>query len=323
MESDRKLLTTVNHLIAVDNESTKNFYAAAEQVENRAVKLLLKAYAQERAQFGRELRAVLPQADRDAAESTSALNFFQRGWLDLKAAMVVRRHRRHQVLLDDLHDLEASAVDAYREAAALSLPAAVQTVVNHQYERVRTVYDRVALLAKELEQRLALRLFNKTEDTAGVIQRLEQMGIPQRDLAIVPIEEIAVYKGDEQASPRATREAIITGGLLGLLVGGTLGLLYGSFHRFYFPELNGLIATSPTGVMLEMGMHGALIGLLFSLIFSTLIASSAAETDAYLYEDSFQNGDTLVAVFTDASKMAAVERAIGLKHEHEIEPAAA
>ncbi|MEZ4736192.1 MAG: PA2169 family four-helix-bundle protein [Caldilineaceae bacterium] len=323
MESDRKLLMTINELIAVDNESTKNFYAAAEQVENRALKLLLKAYAQERTQFVRQLRAVVPQADREAAKPTSALNFFQRGWLDLKAAMVVRRQGRHQVLLDDLHDLEASAVDAYRKAAALSLPAAGQTVVNHQYERVRTVYDRVALVAKELEERLVLRLFNKTEDTDGVVRRLEQIGIPQRDLAVIPIEEIAVYQGDEQARPRATREAIITGGLLGLVVGGLLGLLYGTFHRFYFPELNGLIATSPTGVMLEMGMHGALIGMVFSLIFSTLIASSAAETDAYLYEDSFQNGDTLVAVFTDANTLTEAERALGLKHEHEIEPVTA
>lgn len=323
MADEHNSVTTINGLIAINQESTKNFYAAAEQMENRAIKLLLKAYSQERAHFARELQAALPQAENTAERSASPLNFFSRGWLDLKAAMVVRRQRRHQVLLEDLLQLEINVLDTYAKAVVLSLPPNLQTIVKRQYERVRAVDNRVELLAKQLERRLALRLFNTSEDVEGAIRRLDQMGIPSSDLTIIPIEDITFYQNDQQARPRATREAIMTGGLLGLLVGGALGLLYGSFHRFYFPELNGFLATTPIGVMLEMGLYGALIGLLFSVVFSTLIASSAAETDTYLYEDSFQNGDTLLVVFTEANNITAAERAIGLKHEHEIEPVTA
>jgi uncharacterized protein (TIGR02284 family) len=323
MEDDHKLVATVNDLIAANKESAKNFYAAAEQMENRAIKLLLKAYSQERTRFAHELQAVLPQADEAATHAGSSLNFFARGWLDLKAAMVVRRQRRHRILLEDLHELESNSVESYANAAARSLPPPVQEVVQRQAEHVRTVDNRLQMLAEQLDRQVALRLFNKSEDIDGAIRRLEQIGLSRSDLAIVPIENITVYRDDKEAQPRATREAIFTGGLLGLLAGGALGLLYGSFHRLYFPELNGLIATTPTGVMWEMSMHGALIGLFFSLIFSTLIASSAAETDTFLYEDSFQNGDTLVAVITDADRITSAERAIGLQHEYEIEPVAA
>lgn len=323
MADDHNLVTPINRLIAVNQESTKNFYAAAEQMENRAIKILLKAYSQERAHFARELQAAMPQVDHTATESAPSLNFFSRGWLDLKAALVVRRQRRHQVLLEDLLQLEINVLDTYVKAAAMPLPPSVQAVVKRQYERIRTVDNQVGLLVKQLERRLALRLFNKAEDADGAIRQLEQMGIPSSDLAIIPIEDIAVYQNEQQARPRATREAIMTGGLLGILVGGALGVLYGSFQRFYFPELSGFLATTATGVMWEMGLYGALIGLLFSVIFSTLIASSAAETDTYLYEDSFQNGDTLVVVFTEANKLPAAERAIGLKHEQEIEPVTA
>lgn len=319
MDTHHDATATVSHLIQTSNESKRNFYAAAEQVENRALKLLLKAYAQERARFVRELQQGIAQPT-ETAPTGDPLGFFRRGWLDLKAALVVRRQGRHRLLLNELEQVESNTVSAYAKAATNELPADLRTVVDRQYDRIRTVHNRLALLAKQLEQRVALRLFDGASEADQAIARLAQLGIPRSDLVVIPIEQIAPYANDQKARPRATREAIITGGLLGLLAGGALGLLYGSFHRFYFPELHGLIGTTPNGVMLEMGLYGALIGFFFFLVFSTLIASSAAETDAYLYEDSFQNGDTVVAVFTDPANLNKVERAIGIMHEHEIEP---
>lgn len=312
-------ITTVTQLIQSSDESKRNFYGAAEQVENRALKLLLKAYAQERARFVRELQQSIAQPTQDAPTG-NPFGFFRRGWMDLKSAMVVRRQNRHRLLLVELEQRESNTVSIYAKAAAQELPAALRTVVDRQYERIRTVHNRLALLAKQLEQRVALRLFDGVGEADQAIARLAQLGIPRSDLAVIPVEQIAAYTNEQKARPRATREAIITGGLLGFLTGGALGLLYGSFHRFYFPELRGLIGTTPTGVMLEMGLYGALIGFFFSLVFSTLIATSAAETDAYLYEDSFQDGDTIVAVFTDPANLNKVESVIGVMHEREIEP---
>lgn len=319
MDQHRDETATVNRLIQVSNESKRNFYAAAEQIENRALKLLLKAYAQERARFVRELQQQLTQAEQETPAS-NPLGFFRRGWLDLKSALVVRRHRRHRLLLEELEQLENHTVDAYAKAATQALSTEVRTLVDRQYDRIRAVHNRLALLAKQLERRVALRLFDQKSEADHVISRLTQLGIPRSDLAVIPIEQIAAYSNEQKAHPRAMREAIITGGVLGLLAGGALGLIYGSFHRFYFPELDGLIGTTPTGVMLEMGLYGAVIGLIFAVVFSTLIATSAAETDTYLYEDSFQHGDTVVAVFTDRANLNKVEQIIGIMHEHEIEP---
>ena len=319
MDQHHDAAATVTHLIQLSNESKRNFYAAAEQVENRALKLLLKAYAQERARFVGELQQSIAQSAQPAPAG-NPLSFFRRGWLDLKAALVVRRQRRHRLLLAELEQLESQTVSTYAKAAIQELPSGVRAIVERQYERIRTIHNRLDVLSKKLERRVALRLFDRVEETDQAIARLAQLGIPRSDLAIIPIEQIAAYSNEQKARPRATREAIITGGLLGLLAGGALGLLYGSFHRFYFPELDGYLTTTPTGTMLELGLYGAIIGLLFALVFSTLIASSAAETDAYLYEDSFQNGDTLVAVFTDQANITQVEQTIGVMHEHEIEP---
>ena len=322
MDQHRDEVATVNHLIEASTESKRNFYATAEQMENRALKLLLKAYAQERARFVRELQQRSTQAEQ-APPASNPLGFFRRGWLDLKSAMVVRRNRRHRLLLEELEQLENNTVGVYAKAVSQELSASIRTVVERHYDRIRTIHNRLAVLAKQQERRVAIRLFDQVGEADQAIARLAQMGIPRSDLAVIPIEQFTNSSSAQNARPRATREAIITGGLLGLLAGGALGLLYGSFHRFYFPELDGLIGTTPTGAMLEMALYGALIGLVFALVFSTLIAASAAETDTYLYEDSFQHGDTVVAVFTDTAHMTKVEQIIGVMHEHEIEPVAA
>jgi len=323
MTNQHEVQTTLDALIQINNESKKNIYAAAGQVENRALKLLLKAYAQQRARFTHELQRNGAQVTDSSLEAGFSFGFFQRGWMDLKSALLIRRQRRHRILLSELAELETNTLQAYAKAEASDLPLALHTMVGRQYEEVRTFHNRLTLLAKQSEHQVALRLFNEDKEARQVVARLQQMGIPRSELIMIPIEEIAVYKDDEQARPRAKREAIITGVLLGAVAGGVLGLIYGAFQRFYFPEFNGFIATTPVTIMLEIGLYGAIIGAFFSFIFSTLIASSAAETDAYLYEDSFQQGDTLVAVFADVDNFNEVERIIGLQHEHEIEPVAA
>lgn len=325
MDQSHNLQPTVEQLMQVNQESKKNFYATAAQIENRATKLLLKAYAQERARFVRELQASLqnPATQEVDAPTAPTGGFFQRGWLALKAALVIRRQRRHRLLLAELAQLEANTVDVYTKALTTALPAAVRSLVERQHERVRIVYKWVTRLSQQREEQVTVRLFDHWEEAEQAIGRLAQLGIPRSELAIVPIEEIAVYANEETARPRVTREAIITGGLLGLVAGGLIGLIYGFFHRTVFPEISGFIATSPNGVVLEIAFYGALIGLFFSLVFSTLIASSAAEIDTHLYEESFQAGDTLVAVAADATNIREVERVIGLKHEHEIAPMAA
>lgn len=319
MDDSRTMQATLNQLITAANESTKNFYSAAEQVENRAVKLLLKAYAQERARFVHELQQATAAAN-EVSESDYSGSFLQRGWMELRSALVIRRQRRQRVLIDGLQQAETNTLEAYAKAAAAELPVSVKEIVNRQYERVRLIHGRLKLLSRQHEQRLALRLFNQAQDAEQAITGLEKLGIPRSELTIIPIEDITFYMNDQNARPRATREAIMTGALLGFIVGGLLGLLYGVFNRLYFPEFNGFVATTPAGVMFEMSLYAGLIGALFSTIFSALIASSAAEIDAHLYEDSFENGNTLVAVFADASNITEIERTIGLKHEHEIEP---
>ena len=79
-------------------------------------------------------------------------------------------------------------------------------------------------------------------------------------------------------------------------------------------------STTPVGIIGEIALYGAVTGMFFSLIFSALIARNTEESDIYLYTDSLAQGNTLVAVFTNEKQVTKIEQALGLRHEHEVEP---
>lgn len=324
-QSIHNLQSTLTDVIHVLETSERNLYTAAEHTENRAVKLLLKAYAQQRAYFAQQLLGLVAQVQAEPAPvaNNHASGFLQRGWSELRAAMTIRRQYRQRLLLQDLLPHEETVLNTIAQARAKGLPSVIDEVIHRQHEQLRRSYRRLELLAGEAQQQLVLRLFNRAEQAETVVNHLEESGIAADDIAVTSVEEMPVNADDRQARPHATREAILTGALLGLLFGAVLGVIYGFFQISLFPEFNGLFATEPLGIVLEMTIYWALTISAFSLVFSALISRNATEIDTYLYRDSFQHGDRLVAVFAKPKDVSKIERIIGLRHEHEIEPMAA
>jgi hypothetical protein len=74
------------------------------------------------------------------------------------------------------------------------------------------------------------------------------------------------------------------------------------------------------GALLEYLVGGALVGAIFGLYFSIFIGQDIVEDDAWLYEQSLENGRVLLAVGTTAANRAAVARALGLQHQFEVQP---
>jgi hypothetical protein len=196
-------------------------------------------------------------------------------------------------------------------------------LIEEQYAAIRAAHSQLKLLVDKNAPSLVLRLFDTAQPTEPVIEQLSAITAPTSDVITVPIRQVPVYYNDQQARPRSIRETVITGGILGTIAGGLLGAIYGSFHAITAPGLDGFLTTTPAGIIGELALYWALFGLLFAMIFSALIARSTEETDSYLYNESLRQGKTLVAVFTDEQHRAKVEQVLGLRHEHEIEPAPA
>jgi hypothetical protein len=88
----------------------------------------------------------------------------------------------------------------------------------------------------------------------------------------------------------------------------------------YFPQVNGIVDDSPTGVLVEYLLGGALVGAIFGLYFSIIIGQDIVEDDAYFYEQSLENGKVLVAVPATPTNRTDVEKVLGLQHQFEVKP---
>jgi hypothetical protein len=93
MQSEQTSLAyTLSRLFEACHASQEAYVDAAQHTRNRGLKLVLKSYAQERAQFQEQLRAVADEPVPPASQATSSA--LGRGWASLRAWFTIRRQSR-------------------------------------------------------------------------------------------------------------------------------------------------------------------------------------------------------------------------------------
>ena len=315
------LTHTLNRLIESCIESDKGLYSAAEYIDNRGMKLLLKTYAQQHSQFAAQLQDIVKQMGDAPPEKRDAVAAVGRGFSDVKAAMTVQRQSRQNAVLEEALHTENRTANAYTEALKITLSEPIRQVVTRQAERIRTIQNQIKLMAGQSNQRLVIRLYNQAGEAEGVVHQLEQAGFAQDEIYVSKIDQVArVYTADRQERGRSRRQTIVAMGLAGLGFGLVLGVLLGIFQNLLAPNTVGFLPAGGVGAVIIVSVIGAVIGAIFGLIFGLLIGQDKIEEDAYLYTESLQDGDTLVVVFTDSRNKAAAERIVGLKHQREVQP---
>lgn len=319
VQLDRDVL---KHLIEASRASERRFYNASEHVRNRGLKLILKTYVQQRAQFADTLTRLLERAGDEPPTDVDLGGTLSRGWTDVKATMIVRRQVRQQHVLTEVADEEDATLQAYEQALQQPLPDEMQKLIRQQAVEVERVQRRLRQLAGAGDLRILTRLYDDAEEARQVLQRLERAGFGDDDIYTARIEAVDLFGGDVTERRRSMKDTILVAGGIGAGVGLVLSGLLALAHRLYFPEIGGILADTPAGVTIELISAGIVIGALFGVIFGALMGRDAAEDDTYLYTKSLQQGDTLVAVFTDRDKVSRAERIVGLRHQFEVEPVA-
>jgi len=321
--SDTNIAQKLNQLIESCMESDKSFYSAAEQIDNRGMKLLVKSYAQQHAQFTTQLQSMVRQMGDIPPENRDPVAAVGRGLTDVKAAMTVKRAGRQHLVLEEALQSENKTLNAYTEALKTALPEQIRDAVAQQAARLRTIQGQLKLLAGEAQRQLVVRLYNRADEAKMVVNQLQQAGFSSDEIYATSIEQAArVYTADTQERGKSKGQTIIATGLAGAGFGLVLGVLLGIFQNLLAPNTLGFLPASGIGVVFLVGLIGAVIGAIFGLIFGLLIGQDKTEEDTYLYTESLQDGDTLVVVFTNDQNKAKAEQIVGLKHQREIKPAA-
>lgn len=313
----------VETLMDVCKTSEKNFYQASEQARNRGLKVLLKTYAQQRLRYGEELHHLAFSQDTQSVPEKQEAISLNQGWTNLKASLTIQRQNRQILVLRQLLQEETLAIQKYADALNNPLPSSVAEVISRQLRAIQTVHRRIARLTENSDRRLIVRLYSSSAKASQVVERLQAAGLSADDIDQTAVEDVATYALDQPQRQKTKSATVLTSILLGAGFGAVVGAFVGLAQRLFVPSLGGFLANNAVGAFVELLLAGILIGGFFGLIFGLLIGTDTAEDDEFVYTDSLQRGDILVAVFTDTGHAAQVKRIMGLQDEYEIEPVVA
>jgi uncharacterized protein (TIGR02284 family) len=293
--NNKQLIRTLGQLYRICDAGERGFLVVAENVKNRGLKLLLKTYAQERAQFKTELGQEIERLGGHLKEHGSLLGIIHRGRIDILATLIIGPENVERYVLGEAWRGEKVAVKTYEKALEQNLPDETQTMVQRQAERVRTVCEEVRYLRGHGKRRLVIQLFNSEEKARAATRALQKADFVQDNIEQIFLSDLPHIHGGRR---NTVIETVISGAVGGAIWGGAFGIISGL----------GVLIMSPTPFFLgiEQQAAGALVaflgvvtGALFGMILGMFIGLAISEEDVYLTADGLERGIILLKVRVD------------------------
>jgi hypothetical protein len=147
-------------------------------------------------------------------------------------------------------------------------------------------------------------MFDRYEDAARAVSRLEQAGIPHSEISLVSNDPS--HRGPNAATDAPTKHddagpATGTGASLGTVLGGGAGLLAG-LGMLAIPGLGPVVAAG----WLASTLVGAGAGAAAGGVLGALTGAGIDEAHAHTYAEGIKRGGTLVTVRADETRLATV-----------------
>ncbi|RIK45761.1 MAG: hypothetical protein DCC57_16210 [Chloroflexi bacterium] len=300
--------------------------SAAENIETHGVKLLLKAYAQQRVGFGRALRRILTQigpgqtedstGSRSEAESRVETgpsgHGVKQGARDLAASLTVPREQRRVVALAGVVDGERALLQAYTHALQADLPVEVRDLVERQRNQVAAGYDRLIELSGQGSTEPVTRVFARPRVADEALAQLARAGFTSQ-VEVFDVDNLPVHPTPPAQMRRSVWSTVRAGALAGALLGAVVGLAWA------------LAQSAMPGMALDISMNPWLLLLISTVvtafwgaIFGWLIGRSKVEDDRFVYQDSLVNGTRLVVVYAAPERRAEAQRILQVYHDREL-----
>ena len=298
--SNKELVNTLNNLYRICQAGARGFEVVAENVSNRGLKVLLKTYAQQRAQFTRELEDAIEQLGGETSRRRSLRGIVHRGRIDIKATLTIGEQDVENVVLKEAMLGERAAVTTYRRALQKELPGETGDVIERQAREIQAVADQVELLCGRSGKRLIVRLFDSDEAIEEAIDALKQEAFSVDNLDTVALDEVT---GAYEASLRGTSvdETIVSGAVGGAIFGSIFGAIAG-LGIVLFPGLEAMMQMAAQNAWALVALAGTVVGAFFGVILGFLVGLGVAEEDRYLYDDSLKHGAKLIMFETDSER---------------------
>lgn len=135
----------LNNLLEKTYDAEKGFKNAAENVENNSLKSYFNQKAQERYDFGHELKGEIKSFNQDVDKGGSLVGDAHRAWMDVKKIFT---SDNEESMLEEAIRGEKSSVEEYNEVLnETSLPLSTKNVL----EKQKTIIENGLSNIKSLE----------------------------------------------------------------------------------------------------------------------------------------------------------------------------
>ncbi|MHA7056939.1 ferritin-like domain-containing protein [Aquimarina sp. M1] len=126
----------LNDLLEKTYDAEKGFKKAAENVEHSSLKNYFNRKAQERYDFGHELKNEIKAFGQDVDKGGSVTGSAHRAWMDIKSFLSMDDE---ESMLEEAIKGEKASVDEYDDVLSeTSLPVSTQTILANQKQKIQT-----------------------------------------------------------------------------------------------------------------------------------------------------------------------------------------
>ncbi|SFZ93041.1 conserved hypothetical protein [Flaviramulus basaltis] len=134
----------LNDLLEKTYDAERGFKKAADNVDNTALKSYFKQKAQERYDFGHELKTELISYNQEVDKGGSIIGDAHRTWMDIKAMF---SSENEESMLEEAIRGEKSAINEYSEVInETTLPVSTKSILENQKNKIENGLSRIKTL---------------------------------------------------------------------------------------------------------------------------------------------------------------------------------
>lgn len=139
MKYTEKMTNKLNGLLEKTYDAEKGYKNAAENVENTKLKQFFTEQAQNRYDFGHELKTEIRNYGETPEKGGSTTGTIHRTWMDFKTAI---SSNNEETILSEVQKGEKAAVEEYNEVISdTTLPPTTQKILTKQRDTINTAWQ--------------------------------------------------------------------------------------------------------------------------------------------------------------------------------------
>lgn len=295
------VIRALRYLYQIVEASERGYAVAASSVKNRAIKVLYKSHAAQRAQYKEEIFAEMQRLGANTRPGSSILGAIHRGRVTIFATMTIGEQNIEKVVFKEVALGERVARYTYRRTLHLDLPEQTRAILQRQSEEIRALLERVQLMRGRHGKQLVVRLYDTAEDADKAIHNLKASHYAPETIKKLPLDPVEKIYSENGIK---VTETTLSGAVGGAIWGAVSGFL-AAFSILRDPENFFNLAEVSPELMALIAFFGLVAaGMFVGGGIGFFIGSGAKDQDKYLYADGLLHGHMLVEIVTETSRAA-------------------